>query len=134
MQKSNDNQQINALFDVVKQCGVWATSLVNFMKYLYLFSDYFMVGWSFLQQNQSKCIWLMGFKNPKSHGDIMKTVNIFSIISKVTKLAKHLERKFMLSSHTKPLEDLISSVSRYICKYNYKLKTQRISNLRLHEN
>ena len=56
----------------------------------------------------------MGFKNPKSHGDIVKTMNIFSIISKVTKLAKHLERKFMLSSHTKPLEDLISSVSRYI--------------------
>ena len=77
---------------------------------------------------------LMGFKIPKSHGDIVKTMNIFSITSKVTKLAKHLEKKFMLSSHTKPLEDLISSVSRYICKYNYKLKTQRISNLRLHEN
>ena len=76
----------------------------------------------------------MGFKIPKSHGDIVKTMNIFSITSKVTKLAKHPEKKFMLSSHTKPLEDLIPSVSRYICKYNYKLKTQRIGNLRLHEN
>lgn len=68
MQKSNDNQQINALFDVVKQCGVWATSLVNFMKYLHLFSDYFIGGWPFLQQNQSKCILVSRYRWEKADG------------------------------------------------------------------
>ena len=34
-----------------------------------------------------------GFKNPKSYGHCMKAVNILSLISKVTKLATHLEKK-----------------------------------------
>ena len=39
-----------------------------------------------------------------------------------------MERKFLWSSHTKPLENIVSSVCECICKYNEYLETKRVSN------
>ena len=72
---------------------------------------------------------------PKLHRYSVKAMNILSIILKVTKLATHLDDKFMLLSHMKTLEeDIMSSVSRCICKYDDYLKAQRTSNSRLRDN
>ena len=101
--KNCNNKQSNALLDIVKdkKYDVWETFLVHFTKFLLLC---FGLLWEVdLQYDKSKSHtsrfpdivekMQAGFKNPKSYGHCMKAVNILSFISKVTKLATHLEKK-----------------------------------------
>ena len=99
--KNCNNKQSNALLDIVKdkKYDVWATFLVDFTKFLLLYFGILVD----LQYDKSKAHTSRfpdiveetqaGFKNPKSYGHCMKAVNILSLISKVTKLATHLEKK-----------------------------------------
>ena len=60
----------------------------------------------------------MESNNPKSHEYNVKAMDILSLLSKVTKLPRHQQKKFTLPSHMKSIKDILSSVSRRVCKCN----------------
>ena len=77
---------------------------------------------------------LLGFNEPRTHGHTVKQIYISFLISKVTKLTIYSERKYMFSSHMKPLVGSISSVCKCICNYNDYLQVQRIRASKNREN
>ena len=60
----------------------------------------------------------MESNNPKSHEYNVKAMDILSLLSKVTKLPRHQQKKFTLPSHMKSIKDILSYVSRRVCKCN----------------
>ena len=123
-----DVQQFNAIVSLVKdkKCGVRPTSLDDFTVCLQLFSKllweldphYYKFKARGINFNQDVEKNFLGFNDPKTHGHSVKQINIESLMSKTTTLALHLERKYMFSSHMKPVADIISSAVDGVCRYN----------------
>ena len=135
--KNKDVEQYNVLVNFVKQkkIGVGATSLQDFEDFLLLFSALLWeldphyknicdrAGGRFPKEIES----LPGFNDPKKHNHKVKPIKIDSLNAKVTQLIVKLERKYMSSSHMKPLNDLVSSVCRSVSLYSKYLDEKKKS-------
>ena len=141
--KHRDVQQYNAIVDFIKEseCGVRSTSLADFEKFVQTYSSllweldphYYKIkqyAGRFPDVVESH---LLGFNDPKSHGHSVKHIDMNSLLSKVTMLTLYLERKFMQSSHMKPMEHIVSVVCKGVCKYNEYLEAKRINSTKQHE-
>ena len=131
-----DVQQFNAIVSLVKdkKCGVRPTSLDDFTVCLESFSKllweldphYYKFksrGINFTKEVEKN---LLGFNDPKRHGHTVKPIKIESLMSKATNLTLHLERKYMFSSHMKPIADIISSVVDGVCRFSEYMQAQNI--------